>query len=166
LPELCAACPHDVITTIGFTVAHLPRDEKALDFAQPLLTQRRWMQADGAFSKPLVTRRPLSWSAGFRHADTPTRFDRLFNFNIAHADRDFALQMQSADTKTRLSELLDARASLPQVARIDLDTDCLDTKRFVQRVMESSWTRDGDTDPFDVIEEQLWEIPARFRALF
>lgn len=48
----------------GFNVVHQP-DEPPLDFAQPMLAQRRYWHASREYSKRLLSRMPLRWSEGF-----------------------------------------------------------------------------------------------------
>lgn len=180
LPEFCVATGHDVVTAIGLDVHHVARDEAPLDPSLPITAQRRWAQPLSAMCKPMMTRRPLRWTPGFHGADVAPAFDHLFNFHLGHCDRDVAFRRQAKRRATddavasscriddaRLAEMLQAWSDLPPVANVDLDSDCLDTRRFVRDVLARS-RREGDlyhTDP-GLCVPQLWRIPGRFVGVF
>ncbi|MFP6600587.1 MAG: glycosyltransferase family 2 protein [Deltaproteobacteria bacterium] len=56
---------HKFVRCAGFEVVHKPEEEPPLDWTQPLLKQRKWWYASEKYSKPLLSRMPLSWRKGF-----------------------------------------------------------------------------------------------------
>lgn len=78
---------------VGINVIHDINSEPAIDFSRPLLRQRRYGQFHSHMCKPLVSRIPLAWEAGFHVCDRPVNIDRaLYLFHIKQIDQDQALQ--------------------------------------------------------------------------
>lgn len=183
LPAFCVATEHDVVTAIGLNVQHIAGDEPPLDPHRSISEQRRWVQPLSSMCKPMITRRPIRWTAGFHGANAPPVFDHLFNFHLGYCDRDLALRRQAKRRDTlfatenarhhhrfddgQLVQMLDSWAALPPVATIDLDTECLDTRHFVRDVLGKS-RREGEMYQTDlgIWVPQLWRIPNRFVGVF
>lgn len=166
LAEFCVACAHDTVRAIGLDVIHVERDEPPFDHASSLLQQRRWLHATSAACAPVLSRRPLSFQPDLTAAAGAIPFDRLFSFRLRFADRDRAMQASAEASRDLVAQQIASRAALPPVGGIDLDADCVDTRRFVQSVLKSSPTaHDASAAPFEAAEEQLWRVPERFRGI-
>jgi hypothetical protein len=87
--------PYAYASPIGLNIIHMVDAEPRLDFAQPLLRQRRHAQFHSALCKPVVTRVPLNWEPGFHTSERPFNVDGgLYLFHTKQIDRDRALQRQ------------------------------------------------------------------------
>ena len=84
----------EFVTAIGLNVLHDIDQEAALDPSRPILAQRRYAEFAGAFCKPLLSRIPLSWAAGFHFCNRAPAFDDLYLFHMKYADFDGSLARQ------------------------------------------------------------------------
>jgi Glycosyl transferase family 2 len=64
------------VNTIGYELIHLVDREDPLDLSRPILEQRGYWYANGAFNKPAIATGPMSWGPGFHH-----RSDRQLNYD-------------------------------------------------------------------------------------
>jgi len=80
---------------VGINVLHIADMEPPIDFARPLLMQRRYGQFRSTLCKPVITRIGLTWEPGFHNCDRPPNIDRnLYLFHIKQIDKDEALRRQ------------------------------------------------------------------------
>src|SRR5579862_277055 len=80
---------------VGINVIHIVEAEPPIDFSKPLLRQRRYGQFHSHMCKPVVTRVPLIWEAGFHACNQRYYVDKdLYLFHIKQIDRDEALRRQ------------------------------------------------------------------------
>ena len=184
IPDLLAASPHEVITTVGFNVHHDERREPPIDPARPVSAQRPWMMMVVAMCKPLAIRRPVQWAAGFHSSDAPVAFDPLFMFHLRNYDtqqsllrlektRTMARRDQAADPNSQISDE-EWRNRMGQImgmvrksgVAFDVDkpplTGLLDTLRTEaeQRKDEAYKLR------LHLAVAELWELPPRFVGTF
>jgi Glycosyl transferase family 2 len=82
------------VNAIGYEILHLIDREDPLDLDRPILDQRSYWYANGAFNKPAIASGPMSWLPGFHHrSDERLNYDpdlRLIHlhrmdFEICHA---------------------------------------------------------------------------------
>ena len=93
LPNFCASLDQvDTVTTAGFDIQHVPDLEPLLDLTRPIGEQRGWARFTSAMCKPVLTRRPLSWSPGFHCSEQPLAFAGLYLFHLHWADLTLGLQ--------------------------------------------------------------------------
>jgi hypothetical protein len=64
------------VNAIGYELIHLADREQPLDPSRPILDQRGYWYANGAFNKPAIATGPMSWLPGFHH-----RSDRQLNYD-------------------------------------------------------------------------------------
>jgi Glycosyl transferase family 2 len=184
LTTYCAVSKKDVVTAIGFNVAHT-KDELPIDPTAGILEQRKWMYFTAPMCKPACTRRPFVWNAGFHRAqDVEPKFDDLYIFHLRYLDRNIGLRRLA---KTRAQPW--THADTGWWARVT-DDDCLkmfaaiDNRRknakvevskasgpvldALSRTLGSSGGRLGEPDTYDLSYEvgELWPIPERFRPVF
>ncbi len=92
LSDYVRAMTQPVARCTGFNIVHYP-EEAPLDFAAPILAQRRFMHAAPQYNKTLISRVPLHWELGFH---TSFEFDKtdpdpdLALFHLHRADYEFA----------------------------------------------------------------------------
>ncbi len=55
------------VDCIGYELIHMIDREKPLDLSRPILDQRGFWYANGAFNKPAIATGPMSWVPGFHH---------------------------------------------------------------------------------------------------
>ncbi len=80
---------------VGINVVHMVDREPPLDFAQPLLQQRRFCQFHSQLCKPVITRVPLRWEPGFHSCEQKVTIDEdLYLFHIKQIDMDQAVRRQ------------------------------------------------------------------------
>lgn len=79
------------VNAVGFNVVQDRRHEPVLNPDRPLLRQRRWVQFDAGYCKPLLSRVPLAWGPGFHACDHPRRqSEDLYLFHLRAADETIA----------------------------------------------------------------------------
>jgi hypothetical protein len=64
------------VNAIGYELIHLVDREEPLDLTRPVLDQRSYWYANGAFNKPAIASGPMSWLPGFHH-----RSDERLNYD-------------------------------------------------------------------------------------
>ncbi len=55
------------VDCIGYDLIHMIDREKPLNLSRPILDQRKFWFANGAFNKPAIATGPMSWVPGFHH---------------------------------------------------------------------------------------------------
>ena len=95
------ACLRDYVDTmsveavrpIGLDVFHDRRREPALEIDRPVLAQRQHLRFFSELCKPIVTRAPIRWVAGFHAADKAATVDpALFLIHLKYADYETAIR--------------------------------------------------------------------------
>ena len=183
LPDFCASLSGvDTVTSAGFDVQHVPDIEASLDVSRSFGEQRRWIRFTSAMCKPVLTRRPLSWSPGFHCSEQPLAFAGLYLFHLHWADLSLGLerlrktrQMPWANdafgAHQRVAEgewlqLFEGMARFPRHVIPTLETDAAPLSDWLIRTLESTKTRVGQVFSIDlgINAPELWEIPPHFRS--
>jgi len=87
LADYLSRMPWDQVSPIGMNVLHRVGLERPLDLNQPLFHQRRFVQCDPKYFKPIVARVPMRWNAGFHRSQLEPRCDaNLFLFHLRAMD--------------------------------------------------------------------------------
>ncbi len=107
LREYIAQLPDDarVRRCDGWETLQLP-DEPPIDWSRPILAQRAHGFRSAFYSKPLLSRVPLTWTNGFHHADGVPADDvdlRLRLLHLHRADFGYCLQRNRAAAARRWS---------------------------------------------------------------
>jgi hypothetical protein len=79
------------VNAFGLNVIHNIFEEPKLDVGQPLFRQRSYIKPTPWYCKPLISKVPMRWSAGFHFSNEPRRqaLD-LFLFHLRAMDFDIA----------------------------------------------------------------------------
>jgi hypothetical protein len=95
LAEYIGRTSPDCIRALGLDVFHDRTKEGRLAADVPLLAQRRYCRFYSDMCKPLVTKVPVRWVAGFHAADKAAQVDpELFLIHLKYADYDDAIRRQ------------------------------------------------------------------------
>lgn len=97
----------DFVNCNGYEVLHLKDKEAPIDLSRPVLEQRGyWYHSPRYFSKPLMTRVPMDWTAGFHsRRDGKTRDDAdLYLIHLHRMDYDMNLVRNQERLNVRWSE--------------------------------------------------------------
>jgi hypothetical protein len=87
LSEYLSSTEFDYKNVIGLNVLHHMRREAEIELDKPLFRQRKYVQFNVAYCKPLVSKIPINWVAGFHRSDYKPRVDtNLFLFHIRAMD--------------------------------------------------------------------------------
>lgn len=180
LADYCLRRHPDVVTALGVNLLH-GYHESAIDPDRPLLGQRRWMFPLSSMTKPLLTRVPTRWTAGFHSSDAPIVFDGLTNFHLAYVDfdRTIARQVKRRVSKAgleghhhlmsdeQLFHMMKNWSAMPRVTDVELSDRCPHTRWFVERVLASRTGREHDTYKIDldIWSDRLWNVPERFLGI-
>jgi hypothetical protein len=95
------------VSPVGLNVIHnRSAGEKDLELSRPLFAQRKFVQFDAHYCKPIVTKSPVRWGAGFHELPgRPEFFDNnLFLFHLRAFDQNLTMSRFESIQKTRLSE--------------------------------------------------------------
>lgn len=93
-----------VAATIGFNLHFSQFEDAPLNSDLPLLRQRRYLQIDYGYCKPLVTRVPVRWRPGFHSLESYVPPNRdLVLFHLRSVDPDIALSRLNALNRVRRS---------------------------------------------------------------
>jgi len=77
----------DQVSPIGMNVLHRVGQEHPLDLNRPLFHQRRFLQCDPKYFKPIIARVPMRWHAGFHRSQLEPSYDpNLFLFHLRAMD--------------------------------------------------------------------------------
>jgi len=180
---LAAALPDPVLWTVGLEL-HQHASEAPLDPSRPLGPQRRFVRFNPAMCKPLFTRKPLTYAAGFHTAlgETP-RFAPLYLIHLHWVDRSLG-QARLAKTRAmawrdpeagpwqRLSDedsaaLYSLFAGLPVAPAADLHPDLPPLAPLLDGLIAEARAADAAAPYAFALDRQpdvLWELPARLRA--
>ena len=176
--------PDAVVTATGFDVIHLPDEEPALDWAQPVALQRGWLRASSAMCKPVMIRRRVDWAPGFHCIDDVPRFRPLFLFHLRYVDLRSGLARlhrtrsqpwvtPEAGSHQRMPDqdwegMLRAMAGLPKREDATLLPDDPLLVAWQDQVLRSAAGRDRALYRIDlhISGDSLWRIPARLRRSF
>lgn len=91
LSEYISASGSDYINPVGLHVVHSTDKEKPLDMARPLFQQRSYAKFELGYCKPLISKIPMRWKAGFHTSQHPTSLAvDLFMFHLRAMDFDVA----------------------------------------------------------------------------
>lgn len=78
---------------VGYEAIHRIDDEPALDLTQPIVDQRPWWYREVHMDKPLLTKMPLQYGAGFHHCQYNRDYSwNLFMYHLHRMDYDLMLQ--------------------------------------------------------------------------
>jgi predicted O-methyltransferase YrrM len=84
-------CP-DFVNAVGLELYHLTDVEPDIDLTGPILAQRHYVRFAAANCKPLISRIPLAWEAGFHSCNYCPAIDPdLFLFHLKRMDQKLAL---------------------------------------------------------------------------
>lgn len=98
------------INVIGLNVIHNAYSEPRLDFDKPLFEQRSFVKLDPSYNKPLISRVPMRWAAGFHYAQYPRKQARdLFMFHLRAMDVDVARVRNHEIRSVKLSKNMEVR---------------------------------------------------------
>lgn len=149
-------CTH-YVNAVGVEVLHLPDIETDMDLRQPLLGQRRYAQFSASYCKPLISRVPLLWDAGFHSCNYPPAIDpHLFLFHLKRMDQKIALHKQRLMRSTAWSKNMLAKGQGVQ-GRLDDDQFIETMFPFSQETIQSILTKDFE---FSADIEKLETIAA------
>jgi hypothetical protein len=172
-----------VVSAIGLDVVHCPDDEPALDWSRPVSLQRRWLRFSSAMCKPVLIRRPVSWSPGFHNIEAAPCFHELFLFHLRYADLASGLARLAltraqewgtpqAGSHQRMADdvwrgMLLGMAGLPRHAGT-LGLDDGELRGWLVRVMQSAKEREAELYRIDLhlSGDALWRLPERFIRRF
>jgi len=105
LPEFVKHRCDQFVTAIGIEVQHLCDIEADIKLDRPILSQRRYVRFAADYCKPLISRIPLAWEAGFHSCNYPPSVDRdLFLFHLKLMDRKLATEQLRKARNIRWSE--------------------------------------------------------------
>ncbi len=182
LPAFCAAASPATISAIGFDIQHLPAHEPELDPTRPVGVQRGWVRFTSAMCKPVLTRTPVRWAAGFHSSDQPLAFANLFLFHLHWADRTLGLErlrktraMSWANgalgPHMRLEDhqwcsLFDGMARLPTSGPAAFSMQAPPIQTWLASIVASAAGRENQAYGIDlhINAPELWPIPPHFRA--
>ena len=183
LPDFCAAAAGQTINAIGLDVQQVPSLEPPLRLDQPIGQQRGWARFASAMCKPVLTCRPLDWTAGFHGSDHASVFSDLYLLHLHWADRDIGLHrlnktrtMPWADdvsghhqkiTDAAWNALFDGMADLPRAGALELGPSHPPVSDCIERIVAAQVQEGQPGKPnFGVNSAELWPIPGHFRASF
>lgn len=109
--------------TTGYNLWHDIENEPAYDPGRPVLAQRRLLSRETALDKPLISRVPLSWEAGFqRAAEGGSRVAGLYLLHLRLFDLDHALTRGGVyrGSKWHVDDLAAGRAAHQRISDSDI----------------------------------------------
>src|SRR5439155_461075 len=126
--------PYSYASPVGINVLHIADIEPRIDFARPLLSQRRYGQFQSSLCKPLVTRVAVTWEPGFHSCNRPPNIDKsLYLFHIKKIDKDEALRrhhiVEPGRTRVRARNLGNAARDYPPLHVSDAPLSVVQTNR-------------------------------------
>jgi tetratricopeptide (TPR) repeat protein len=186
LRHFCARMTAGTTTAFGLNVLHRLEKDGPLDPAAAISLQRGWAFPLSSMAKPILTSEPVRWVPGFHSYNGPPRFDGLFNFHLAYADRSLALRRQA---KRRASPIkvkpndpvhhhlasdeavlnwMAVWSQLPERHDTTLDAHCPAYSEFVTKIIESYARCKNHTMKIDLglWGDALWRIPDGFLQTF
>lgn len=181
LLNYCTADRFDVTTAIGLNLIHRVPSEPRLDLARPIMQQRSVAMPIASMCKPSLVRRPVKWAIGFHSYDGPVKFDGLYLFHLAYADKDTALRRQEKRRQAVVGhpyanhphKLPDSAINkwIEDWSRCDVEpveTEDAMLARFQSKIIDSQAGRENDRFRInlDIKGDALWSIPERFKTVF
>ena len=166
----------EVTTAVGLDLQHIPDEEPALDAAERLGAQRRWVRFSAAMCKPALVRRPVRWSPGFHSCDAGREIGAAYLVHLRFADlgaglsrlartRALAFAREDTNPHQRVADaefegMIRAIAGLPRLEG-DLALGGELVGPWLER-MRAGWIRnDGQ---LGLSGDALWLLPAVMRA--
>jgi hypothetical protein len=134
--------------------------------------------------KPILFRKPLTWSPGSHSSDAELVFDHLYLFHLRWVDLPYGLlrlhktrAMAWASTDAgahqrvedkKMIEFFTGFASLPPLDNIDFDPAVTPVREFLEAVVASQAGRENETYKIalDIWARNLWKLPERFIGTF
>jgi hypothetical protein len=143
------------VNCIGYEILHLADREAAYDPSRPILDQRGYWYAHGAYNKPALATGPMSWLPGFHHrADGQLNYDPYLR--LIHLHRlDF--------------EICRARHAIRRGrdwGERDLDESWASYNRIAEGEEFERWFYEDSGFEHDGIHIVLERIPEGWRGLF
>ncbi len=90
---------------IGFEVIHRRTHEQTIDFRRPLFEQRRFVRFDVDYAKPVISRRPIRWGAGFHGCDLKYKIDcNIILFHLRSVDYELSRRRIAKLNRVRFSQ--------------------------------------------------------------
>lgn len=91
LNEYLSAGEFEFKNPIGFNVLHRVKTEPKIDLNKSLFEQRMFVQFNLMYSKPLISKIPINWVAGFHSSQYKPRYDtKLLLFHLRAMDIDIS----------------------------------------------------------------------------
>jgi hypothetical protein len=186
LTDYCTKSQEEVVTAIGFNILHTD-NEAPLNFKKKLLNQRKWMYFLSSMCKPVLTRRPLTWSPGFHRAEgVRTKYEDLYLFHLRYIDQDAGLQ-RLARTRSqpwdepdaawwqrisdeRCLQIFGQYSGLRKNESVRIDASSPQVREALRNVFGGVDVNSSEEEEklFNMNYEanELWPIPERLRAIF
>jgi hypothetical protein len=143
------------VNCIGYEILHLADQEPPYDPSRPILDQRGYWYAHGAYNKPALASGPMSWLPGFHHrADGQLNYDPYL--------RMIHLHRLDIDICRARHEVRQRRAW----AEHDLDEKWASYNRIAGGDEFERWFYDDSGFEDDGIQIILERIPESWRGLF
>ncbi len=143
------------VDSIGYELIHMIDREEPIDLSRPILEQRGYWYANGAFNKPALATGPMSWEPGFHHrSDGQLNYDP--DLRLVHLHRmDFELcRQRHLSRQGRAWSELDRREGLGVA---NWPTGESEFEHWFYQ--DSGFQQDG-------VEMVVERIPESFRGLF
>jgi len=173
------------ISATGLDVVHRPDDEPVFDWSAPVGIQRHWVRFTSSMCKPVLIRRPVTWSPGFHNVTAPPALvSPLFLFHLRYVDMESGLRRlhrtrsqawssASSGLHQRMPDddwanMLRSMAMLPVDERPDLRAGDATLQYWRTRVEQSSIGKENERYTLDlhISGDTLWRIPERFASRF
>jgi hypothetical protein len=91
LNEYLSADNYEYKNVIGLNVIHRIEKEAQIDFDKPLFEQRKFIRFNLGYCKPLISKIPINWAAGFHWSQHKPQYDiNLFLFHLRAMDHTVA----------------------------------------------------------------------------
>lgn len=184
LREYCRRPLPDVVTAIGLNMAHRPSVEPALDFTRKITWQRDYVFTASSMCKPILIRKPVTWSPGSHSSDDDLVFDHLYLFHLRWVDLPYGLRRLrktrsmawvSTDAGAhqrvedeKMTEIFMGFASLLPLDGIDFDPATAPVQEFLDEVVASQAGKEDHVYKIalDIWAKNLWKLPDRFIGKF
>jgi hypothetical protein len=104
LNEYLCNVEFDHTAPVGMNVLHRTGMEGPISLREPLFRQRRFVEFDAAYCKPLIARVPMMWTPGFHPVHFPIFDPHLFLFHLRSVDLGIARRRIKTLNQVRFSE--------------------------------------------------------------
>lgn len=143
------------VNCIGYEILHLTDREAPFDSTRPILDQRGYWYAHGAYNKPALATGPMSWVPGFHHrADGQENYDPYLR--LIHLHR-LDIDICRARHRIRRERNWGSR---------DVDEDWAAYNRIAEGEEFERWFYEDSGFEDDGIHIVLERIPETWRGLF